>query len=214
MAPRKPREKSSSKSTRPSKPERSSKFSKKSKSAEETGTPSGPPEANEETLLRVLSALGDDPYSIALHKSHIELDEKIGDGDGGRGARRVCVNVDGLMCGSDVWLGLLKDSKSGSGEEEMGVEDVEGRLADYERAMEDYLSVPILHSYITFLSNYGSKTGLQEEEIRIKMELIVERAVLDMERSQVVWNVWKEWEVGVLESCSDSYVRSHSSYRY
>jgi len=164
-------------------------------------TPRHPPQveaypkmSDEEILLNELSStmssLLEDPHSMALHKTHISLNERTGmDLDG---ARRLCAQY--LAAPEDVWSGILKRSLENV--EESSMESV---LEDFVTAEGDYLSIPMLKMHAEFLVGLSASSALSDEEVGERLHSVMDISEMDMERGQVVWDVIRDWEVERIE---------------
>jgi squamous cell carcinoma antigen recognized by T-cells 3 len=161
---------------------------------------------DEEALLNSLSstltALVEDPHSIALHKTNISQNEEAGMDV--EGARRLCTQY--LAAPESVWIRLLKEGMEKVNGNPGMTEDVETVLQDFEAAEKDYLSIRIMKAHIEFLIELSRTGVLTEEQVSERIRPVVYLAEMDMERGQMVWTSMRDWELTRIENTSDTCV--------
>ncbi|KAH9980057.1 hypothetical protein BGW80DRAFT_1454599 [Lactifluus volemus] len=113
-------------------------------------------------------------------------------------------------CGDDVWLPLIQDKKATV--DINSVEDVLSVLQTYERAEEDYLSIPLLRQHIDFLidrhthfSSTDASPVLPEhpfstEWTREALRNIVVQGIGHITKGHLLWDALRDWEIDNLST--------------
>ncbi|KAL0960935.1 hypothetical protein HGRIS_005940 [Hohenbuehelia grisea] len=167
-----------------------------------------------DALANLLTEISQKPYDVALHAQHIRLADSAEELQAEALAAREMMTTF-LAAGDDVWRPLI-DAKNASVdlETEEGVQEL---LAVYDRAEEDYLSIPLLHDHLEFLidqhARYSSgevtkPDGLGEvfstEWTRSAIAKVVAKGIGHLKQGQTLWNMQRDWEVQALEDTPSS----------
>ncbi|KZS97439.1 hypothetical protein SISNIDRAFT_450238 [Sistotremastrum niveocremeum HHB9708] len=171
---------------------------------------------DEDALLTQLSSLLTDltanPLSLRLHKAHLSLSKQLGlDLDQARE-----LLIENRSGPSALWLDSLRETYRSLGPETddededdndesedegwKDVERVEALFQQFARAHEDYLFIPILILHAKSLLRAFRAGVLDAEDIRSRMEEIMEKANKFISGSQEVWSIWRAWEMERLDS--------------
>ncbi|TFK73607.1 hypothetical protein BDN72DRAFT_761449 [Pluteus cervinus] len=160
-------------------------------------------------LANVLTELSEKPLDIGLHVRHIHLAQSLeGDEAGLNGAREMM--TDFLAADEAVWVPLI-DSRHKSVDLDT-LNGVEELLNLYERAEEDYLSIPLLQRHLQFLidrhEHYVSE-GTRPDDLgevftagwtRNAIGEVVKKGLVHLAQSHLLWDSQRDWELEMLEA--------------
>ncbi|KAJ3814647.1 hypothetical protein F5876DRAFT_86271 [Lentinula aff. lateritia] len=168
-----------------------------------------------DALAGLLEQLADNPRDFSVHIQYIRLAKSLG----GLEAETALVSAlemftNCFAAGDEVWLELLDiKERSVNLDTVNGIEEI---LALYQRAEADYLSIPVLKRHIEFIlhryehySNEAIKPDelgelFSEEWTRTAVTDIVNKGIGHISQSHLLWNLLRDWELGILESSSAS----------
>ncbi|KAJ7600967.1 hypothetical protein C8J56DRAFT_813965 [Mycena floridula] len=166
-----------------------------------------------EALANILSELADKPYDFSLHLKNVQAASQLQD-DGAelQAAQEMMSNF--YAVGDEIWLPLIEAKKV-----TVDLNTVNGigeLLGLYERAENDYLSIPILKSHLELVvERYLVYAGGEEKPAEFAeifgvdwtlstIETIVSKATGHLTQSHLLWDQQRDWELERLESASGS----------
>ncbi|KAF5369542.1 hypothetical protein D9758_002590 [Tetrapyrgos nigripes] len=165
-----------------------------------------------EALANILNDLTEKPFDVSLHAKHVRLTKSF-EGMEAEKVSALEMFTNYFAAGEEVWLDLL-DAK----ERSVDLNTVDGAqevLALYERAEQDYLSIPILKRHLEFVlgrhalyANGELKPDELEELFstdwtRLIINDIMKQAVGHLSQSCVLWDRMRDWELENLESAKE-----------
>ncbi|KAJ3976364.1 hypothetical protein EV361DRAFT_968793 [Lentinula raphanica] len=166
-----------------------------------------------DALSGLLERLADNPRDFSSHVQHVRLAKSLGGMDAEViSALEMFSNC--FAVGDEVWLQLL-DVKESSVNLET-VNGIEELLALYRRAEEDYLSITLLKRHIELIlsrhEHYANGAPKPDEMgelfstewTRAKITDIVQHGIGHITESHLLWDLLRDWELGILESSSAS----------
>ncbi|KAI0301111.1 hypothetical protein B0F90DRAFT_1810154 [Multifurca ochricompacta] len=156
-----------------------------------------------EALSNVISSLSETPFDLSLHAQHIQLAAATGLDDQVHAARETFATY--YACTDDVWLPLIEAKKNL--EDINSVEGVLSVLQIYNRAENDYFSIPLLRQHLDFLIDryaHFSSSNLapvlpedpfSKEWTRDALRAVVAQGVGHITRGHSLWETLCEWEI-------------------
>ncbi|KAF9013425.1 hypothetical protein BDQ17DRAFT_1386973 [Cyathus striatus] len=158
-----------------------------------------------------LAKIEQNPYDVNLHIEHIRLAQSL---DGMEAELQSALEMvpEFLAVGEEVWLPLIEAKEAAVNlSTKEGVEEL---VRLYERAENDYLSIPILLKHVQFLINkhteyHGEEPTPIPEELgnvfstewtRLAIERVVEKGIGHLMKSHLLWDARRDWEVERLQS--------------
>ncbi|KAI0726224.1 RNA-binding protein Prp24 [Fomitopsis betulina] len=163
-----------------------------------------------EALANILNRLADDPYDITLHIEHVRIAQQTGMDDQVDSALEMAITF--WTVGDYVWGLLLERKLQGSDLE--SPEALQAILDLFNRAEQDYLSIPLLRKHLDFLAeryeHFASLEARPEEFgdmftaswMRVEMPRVVEKGAGHLTQSHLLWDVYKDWEMEQLQNAS------------
>ncbi|KAJ3764333.1 hypothetical protein EV360DRAFT_77444 [Lentinula raphanica] len=161
-----------------------------------------------DALSGLLERLADNPRDFSSHVQHVRLAKSLGGMDAEViSALEMFSNC--FAVGDEVWLQLL-DVKESSVNLET-VNGIEELLALYRRAEEDYLSITLLKRHIELIlsrhEHYANGAPKPDEMgelfstewTRAKITDIVQHGIGHITESHLLWDLLRDWELGILE---------------
>ncbi|KAJ3867729.1 hypothetical protein EV359DRAFT_61240 [Lentinula novae-zelandiae] len=168
-----------------------------------------------DALAGLLEQLADNPRDFSVHIQHITLAKSL------EGLEAEAASVSALemftncfAAGDEVWLELLDiKERSVNLDTVNGIEEI---LALYQRAEADYLSIPVLKRHIELILRryeHYSNEAIKPDELgelfskewtRTAVTDIVNKGIGHITQSHLLWNLLRDWELGILESSSTS----------
>ncbi|KAI0916773.1 hypothetical protein AcW1_007863 [Taiwanofungus camphoratus] len=160
-----------------------------------------------EALSNVLNRLTENPYDIALHAENVRLAYSTGMEDQIDSALDMVTAF--WMAGDEVWMPIIDRKQSTSNLE--SAQDLKAILNLYERAEQDYLSIPLLQRHLEllidryqhFASSESRNLDLGElfstEWTRGAIHEMVSKGLGHLTQSHLLWDLQKDWELEVLQ---------------
>ncbi|KAL3858472.1 hypothetical protein ACJMK2_013061 [Sinanodonta woodiana] len=147
-------------------------------------------DADEQRAEELVKLINDSPYVYNNHVELIKLLKSIGDLDKLREARERMHDIFPLT--EELWLQWLKDEILLAGEEDR--EKIEGL---FERAVKDYLSIPIWLEYVQYaIGGMGREDGIKR--VRDVFEQALMAAGLHVTQGSSLWEAYREFENAIL----------------
>ncbi|KAK3597200.1 hypothetical protein CHS0354_003704 [Potamilus streckersoni] len=147
-------------------------------------------DANEQRAEELVKLINDSPYVYNNHVELIKLLKSIGDLDKLREARERMHSIFPLT--EELWQQWLKDEISLAGEEDR--EKIEEL---FERAVKDYLSIPIWLEYVQYaIGGMGREDGIKR--VRDVFEQALTAAGLHVAQGSSLWEAYREFENAIL----------------
>ncbi|GAW06502.1 rna-binding protein prp24 [Lentinula edodes] len=168
-----------------------------------------------DALAGLLEQLADNPRDFSVHVQHIRLAKSL-EGLEAEAASASALEMftNCFAAGDEVWLELLDiKERSVNLDTVNGIEEI---LALYQRAEADYLSIPVLKRHIEFILRryeHYSDEAIKPDELgelfskewtRTAVTDIVNKGIGHITQSHLLWNLLRDWELGILESSSAS----------
>ncbi|KZV80119.1 hypothetical protein EXIGLDRAFT_845875 [Exidia glandulosa HHB12029] len=146
--------------------------------------------------------------SIALHAQNIQLAVNAGLDDEANGARELMTMF--VATPADVWLPFLAAKENELADTMDGVKEIHEL---YQRAEQDYLSIPLLIKHMDFIMDHQDLFALaasgeddddadETSTTRQALQAIAEKAGSHLTQGHEVWDKWRDWELQLLESDS------------
>ncbi|XP_064613155.1 squamous cell carcinoma antigen recognized by T-cells 3-like [Liolophura sinensis] len=144
-------------------------------------------------LTELESQVKENPFMYAGHVELISALREAGELERLRAARETMSTIFPLS--EDLWLAWLKDEISMASGESAEQRAVVERL--FERAVQDYLSVPVWLEYVQFsIGGMGHEGGIQR--VRDVFERALTAAGLHVTKGAMIWEAYREFEAAVL----------------
>jgi squamous cell carcinoma antigen recognized by T-cells 3 len=153
-------------------------------------------------ITSLLTALEANPFSFPTHTQNIALNSTL---DIASHSSSIQLARSTISIPPSIHLTYLRSAKK---EVDLGDDDAVKSLVERcEEAEEDYFSVSLLEFHACLLKDvweerYGEGSGdaVDEEETRIALKALAERAVLDTVLGHRVWDVYRDWELARIAS--------------
>ncbi|KIY44769.1 hypothetical protein FISHEDRAFT_50684 [Fistulina hepatica ATCC 64428] len=166
-------------------------------------------DASDAVLAAVIGEIAENPFDIQLHAKHLRLSQS--DIDAKNGAIDMLTSF--LAAPESVWLEAFT-AKFDAMDHELYA-DVEQYLAMFERAEGDYLSIPILQNHMQYIierhAHYTAEPKPDEfgdvfstEWCMTMLSEIAAKGAGHLSKSHVLWDAWKDWYLGVIDSAHTS----------
>ncbi|KAJ3417359.1 Squamous cell carcinoma antigen recognized by T-cells 3 [Chytridiales sp. JEL 0842] len=184
-------------------------------------------------LLVIMNELMENPYSYDAHLRYVSALRSLGQLDDLRAARQSMQSLFPLT--EELWLEWIEDEKN----QATAAEEKKAILDIFSLAVQDYLSIPIWTAYLSYAiegalpeeddddeeESNGEKKEQSSPEPWMTMEEVrqictdaLKATELHYEQSHKVWNVWKDFELKLLEVSPSSeqidYVRNMFMNRF
>lgn len=159
-------------------------------------------------LANILSELSEKPFDFPLHRKHINVAQKLQTDV--LSAMEMMTNF--FPATDEVWIPILDAKRA-----ELDINTANGvgeLLALYEKAENDYLSIPILKSHFDFVLDQYTKYAEGQprpEELgdvfnvswtRSVLEGIANKATGHLTQSKVLWDPYRDWELSNLQTAT------------
>ncbi|KAJ3490444.1 hypothetical protein NLI96_g1424 [Meripilus lineatus] len=168
-----------------------------------------------EELSNVLSQLVDNPHDLALLAQIVKISISPGTQEHLESGLEMATSL--WPVGDYVWLPLIKNKLNAEAAE--SAEGVVEILELFEKAEGDYFSIPILQNHIQYLidrhTRYSTE-GDKPEELgelfstewtRAAISDIVSKGSGHLTQSQTLWDLWKDWELDMLQNSPEESAR-------
>ncbi|OCH91935.1 RNA-binding protein Prp24 [Obba rivulosa] len=165
-----------------------------------------------EALGNVLERLTENPYDISLHAEHIRIANATGLDEQAESALDMFTAF--WAAGDEIWLPLIdRKLKSANLESEEGLNAV---LGLFERAEQDYLSIPLLQRHLEFLierhEHYSTAEQKPEdlgelfstEWTRAAISAVVSQGAGHLSRSHQLFDLQRDWVFEQLQNAPDT----------
>ena len=146
------------------------------------------------SLETIEKTLAEFPYDYAAHVERVSILRGLSELDRLREARESFASKYPLT--SDLWLAWIRDEKgiASTPAEKDGIYEL------FERAVGDYVSVPLYLEYCQFaLGSVGTEEGNQR--VRGVFEKAISAVGLNMNEGGLIWDAYREFEIALLQ-CS------------
>ncbi|XP_070573008.1 squamous cell carcinoma antigen recognized by T-cells 3-like [Ptychodera flava] len=164
-----------------------------SSSSDDSGSDDG---GNEEAITALEGQVSANPFQYDLHVQLIKLLRKEGELDRLRQARERMHQL--FPMNEDLWLEWLKDEIGVSSEDRR-----ENIMSLFERAANDYMSVPIWLEYVQYsIGSLGDADGMTK--IRNVYERAITAVGLHLTKGAAIWEAYREFENVILQTIQPS----------
>ncbi|KAI0366626.1 RNA-binding protein Prp24 [Pilatotrama ljubarskyi] len=163
-----------------------------------------------EALSGILERLTENPYDISLHAEHIRIARSTGIDDQVESALEMMTAF--WAAGEEVWLPLIQRKLEQSNLQYP--QDLRAVLDLFNRAEQDYLSIPILQKHLQFLveryehfaESESKPDGLEDlftpDWMHDTITKVVSQGIGHLTKSHLLWDIQRDWEFERLQNSS------------